>query len=494
MRISGMHALAALGLPLLLAAAGGPALAQPVAPGPGAAAPPGAPEARQAVPGGQSDQVEPYGGPVWQRSALLGDPGGARSRLAARGVTFGLLEQAEVLGNPTGGTRQGAVFEGLLTVSAGLDTGKAGLWPGGTFNASAYQIHGRGLSLNNLGNNGNTVSSLEAVRGTLLFELWYEQALLDKRLSIRAGQLAADQEFMVSTYAALFLNHTFGWSTLPSADLPSGGPAYPLATPGVRVRVTPREDLALLAGVFNGDPAGPGRGLPQERDPSGTAFRTGDGVFAIAEAQYSLNGGEGATGLPGTYKLGAYYDSQPFADQRRNSAGASLADPANQAGSALATGRTRRNDHGLYGTADQLVWRKEGTKDGGVGVFVRLMGAPGDRNLVNFYADAGVTWKGVVPGRDSDTAGIGVGVARTSDTAAQLDKDVRTLTGNPAYPIRRHETVLELTYQAQIAPWWQVQPTFQYLFNLNGGVPNPRDPGKRLGDAAVLGVRTGVTF
>ena len=54
--------------------------------------------------------------------------------------------------------------------------------------------------------------------------------------------------------------------------------------------------------------------------------------------------------------------------------------------------------------------------------------------------------------------------------------------------------MLELTYQAQIAPWWQVQPTAQYVFNLNGGVPNPQQPARRLPDAAVLGVRTTVTF
>ncbi len=461
--------------------------------GPGSSNQPAAPEARQAVPGGQSDQKETYGGPLWQRGNLLGDPGRIRSSLAARGVAFGLLEQAEVLGNVTGGVRRGAAFEGLLTMGVGLDTEKAGLWPGGTFNATAYQIHGRGLSLNNLANNGNTVSSLEALRGTLLFELWYEQALFDKKLSIRLGQLAADQEFMVSQYGGLFINHTFGWSTLPSADLPSGGPAYPLATPGVRIRYAPRDDLAVLLGLFNGDPAGPGTGSPQARDASGTAFRLRDGAFVIGEAQYSVNGGEGAAGLPGTYKLGAWYNSQPFQDQRRNSFGVSLADPANQPGTATALGRSRRGNWSIYAVADQLVWREAGTKDQGIGVFARLMGAPGDRNLVNFYADAGLTWKGLVPGRDSDTAGLGFGIARTSDTTSQLDSDVRVATGTN-YPIRRHETVLELTYQTQLAPWWQVQPTFQYVFNLNGGVPNPSQPGKRLGDAAVLGLRTGVTF
>ena len=39
-----------------------------------------------------------------------------------------------------------------------------------------------------------------------------------------------------------------------------------------------------------------------------------------------------------------------------------------------------------------------------------------------------------------------------------------------------------------------MQPTAQYVFNLNGGVPNPQQPAKRLPDAAVLGLRTTVTF
>ncbi len=462
-----------------------------VAPSPSERIEPAAPESRQATPGGESGVKpgEEAAKGVWDRANLFGDLGGVRTRLADRGITFGLTESSEVFGNPTGGVHRGATYEGLTQFGVGIDAEKAFGLVGGTFNATGLQIHGRGLSLNNLGNNLNTVSGLEAGRGTLLFELWYEQVLFDKKLAVRVGQLAADQEFMISQYAGLFLNHTFGWSTFPSADLPSGGPSYPLAAPGVRVKYVPRDDVTLLGAVFNGDPAGPGRGFPQERDPSGTAFRLRDGVFVIAEVQYGTNQGEGAAGLPGTYKVGAWYNSQNFADQRRNASGASLADPAG----VDATGRNRRGNYSLYALADQLVWRKEGAKDGGAGVFLRVMGAPGDRNLVNFYADVGVTYKGLIDGRDSDTVGLGVAYARISDTASKLDSDTARFTGG-FYPVRRHETVLEATYQVQIAPWWQVQPTAQYVFNPNGGVPNPRNPAKRLGDAAVLGLRTTVTF
>ena len=469
----------------MLAMAATPAHAQPVLPA--------APENRAAT-GGQTaiqpQEQAPATG-LWDRANLIPDLGGIRSTLAARGLTFGLSENGEVFGNASGGTRRGTIVEGLAQFGVGLDTEKAFGWQGGTFNASAFQIHGRGLSLNNLANNFHTVSSLEAYRGTLLFELWYQQAFFNKKLEIRVGQLAVDQEFMISQYGGLFLNHTFGWSTLPSTDLPSGGAAYPLATPGVRVRwFTPPlfgNDLTVLAAILNGNPAGPGAGIPQYRDASGTAFRTSDGVFAIAEAQFATNQNEGATSLPGIYKLGVWYNTQAFADQRVTATGLSLANPL------ATTPRNRRGNYSLYAVADQLVWRATDQKDGGIGVFARIMGATGDRNLVNLYVDAGVTWKGAIPGRDADTIGLGLAIARISDTTSQLDSDVARSTAT-AYPIRRHETVLELTYQAQIAPWLQLQPTAQYIFNPNGSVPNPLVPSRRLNDAAVFGLRTAITF
>ena len=50
------------------------------------------------------------------------------------------------------------------------------------------------------------------------------------------------------------------------------------------------------------------------------------------------------------------------------------------------------------------------------------------------------------------------------------------------------------TRLAQLAPWLQIQPYAEYVFNLNGGVANPQVPTKRLGDAAVLALRTTITF
>ncbi len=59
---------------------------------------------------------------------------------------------------------------------------------------------------------------------------------------------------MDSNNAAYFVNTMFGWPMVPSADLPGGGPAYPLSALGVRVRARPVDRLNILLGVFNGSP------------------------------------------------------------------------------------------------------------------------------------------------------------------------------------------------------------------------------------------------
>jgi porin len=201
-------------------------------------------------------------------------------------------------------------------------------------------------------------------------------------------------------------------------------------------------------------------------------------VFVIGEVQYAINQEDGAKGLPGTYKLGAWYNSNAFANQYDAVANADKSPP------------TYRGDWSIYAVMDQLVFRPAGSKDGGAGVFARAMGAPGDRNLVNVFLDGGITYQGAF-GRDNDIMGLGVGWARISNAAQAGDA---VLAGSGFYPIRSSETVIEATYQAQITPWLQLQPDFQYVINPGGGILNPNQPTKRIADAAIFGLRASVTF
>ncbi len=416
---------------------------------------------------------------------LLGGIGGVRPTLAAHGLSLAVTDTSEVLGNPTGGLRRDAVFEGLGFASLSLDGGRAGLpWDGFSALVSAWGIYGRGLSGDALANL-NTISSVEADRSLRLFEMWLEQSFLQGKVSVRIGQQSADQEFIVDQYAAVLVNAHYGFPDLPSNDLPSGGPVYPFATPAVRVKVAPGDTVTVLAALFNGDPAPPAPANgpaydPQGRDNSGTNFRTDGGALWFAEVQFARNQGDHAAGLPAVYKFGGWYHSGSFADQRFDTLGVALASPSSN-GQPL----QRRGDFSLYALADQTMWKSPGGQSS-VGVFLRATGAPSDRNLVDYSVDGGVNWQAPFASRPNDIASFGLEWARVSDAASKLDGDTALYAGH-ALPIRRWEAAFELTYQVQVVPGWQMQPDLQYVVRPGGGIAGA-------GDALVLGLRSVITF
>ncbi len=488
-----MQHLLRLGAAAFLAGWSLSAAAQPALP-----SSPAAPQAGEHGPA--SAPVEAATG-VWERSNLLGDLGGLRSALADRGVTVSLTETSEALGNFTGGVHRGAAYDGVLLMGFALDTSRAFRWEGGTFNVTAFQIHGRNLSADNL-LTLQTASGIEANRATRVWEAWYQQVFLDGRLDVKLGQQSLDQEFLTSQGSGLFINTAMGWPVLPSFDQYAGGPAYPLSSLGVRLRAQPTGNITVLGGVFDDNPPGGAfyndsqtRGAEQ----SGAQFNTGTGALFIAEVQYALNppttpapgqpvSAPPAPGLPGVYKLGAWFDTGSFPDQRFDTAGLSLANPAS-----TANARERRHNFSVYGVADQTVWRPDPEGARAVGVFARLMGSPSDRNLIDVSLNTGVTLKAPIAGRDNDTIGLGYGYAHVSGRAADLNRDTVFYSGQYV-PIRSSETFLELTYQTQIAPWWLVQPDAQYVFMPGAGVLNPLSPTTRIKNELVLGLRTNVTF
>src|SRR6516165_5763842 len=142
---------------------------------------------------------------LFEQDTLTGNWGGARKQLQAAGIGLGLTDIAETLSNPVGGIDQLAIYEGLVTASLDLDLEKLLKWPGATFHADGYQISGRGLSQNAIGNL-LTASSIEALPSTRLRDLWLQQDFLDRKASLRVGQIALDDEFYISLYSGIFIN------------------------------------------------------------------------------------------------------------------------------------------------------------------------------------------------------------------------------------------------------------------------------------------------
>ena len=416
-----------------------------------------------------------------QRSTLLGDMFGLRPLLAQAGLSLALAETSELLGNATGGLTRAAAYDGLTLASLQLDSRRAFGLPGGTFQISALQYHGRSLSADTL-HTLQTASGIEADRATRLWELWYDQKFCNNLVDLKLGEQSLDTEYMVSTDALLFVNTMLGWPLVPSADLPGGGPAYPLAAPGMRLRVQATPNLTLLGGIYNGSPTHSScRGDPQLCNASGTSLPLDTAPLIIARRNTAspANGDMVAPGqsptLPGTWKLGFWIDTVTFPDPRIDT-----------------RPRSHQTDWSVYAVIDQTVWQNP---DGGaqsLGAFLRVMGAPSDRNLVAASVNAGLVWHDPIPHREDDSLGVALGYGRIGQSARGDDLDTQRLTGTGF--ARTGETFLEAAYQYEPFDWWQIEPDAQYVFNPGAGIANPADPPHKLHNEAVFGLRTTLIF
>src|SRR5262249_26308804 len=243
-----------------------------------------------------------------------------------------------------------------------------------------------------------TVSNIAGFPTFRMNEFWFQQKFLNDRISVRVGQLGADSEFDLSTYASVFLNGTFGWSPYLYTNNPNGVPSYPMGTPGIEVAITPVNWLIYRGAVLQGNPFA--------QDVNRYGFRwdlsASNGYFSIHELIFRTNQGAGINGLPAEFKIGGWFDTAPDPN-------ASSSQPWN---------------YGLYFVADQMLYRvpqpvsaptgdnngkqppAAPSTDKGLGIFTHIGFAPRNSSLMNFYIDGGLNYKGLIPTRDNDVLGV----------------------------------------------------------------------------------------
>ena len=267
------------------------------------------------------------------------------------GIKFAATYIGEALGNPSGGLKRGSVYEGRLNLAVDVDLEKLAGMRELTFHANMFQIHGGGLSRGAL-LNFMDVSGIEALPSTRLYEVWFERKWGTK-LALRAGQLAADTEFMTAKYTDVFTNASLGWPAGLSLNLPSGGPSPPLAAVGARLRADISDNLTVLGAVFNGDSAGPGRKTRSFATATASIFASTIPPLVLGEVQFLWNGKEGR---PGTGRKIQAWRMAPF---RRCSAISALMGPGcrwRTPHQAECPG-SLRGDFGVYSVFEQKLYR-----------------------------------------------------------------------------------------------------------------------------------------
>jgi porin len=253
------------------------------------------------------------------------------------------------------------------------------------------------------------------------------------------------------------LTPSFGAFPLFGANLPNP-PVYPMAAPAVRLLVQPGPRFYFQTAVFDGN-AG-----TQDGNPSGTDFplSAADGVLIFSEMGWLPSPETGTNHLATTVKAGTFIHTKRVPTWDSQVAG-------NTGGGQV--------NFGVYAVAEQDLFRRAEHR---ITAFIRGGYAPANRNVVDWYLDAGLNFVGLVPGRADDVAGIAFACSHFSHDYSRYEQSVE---GGTAF---NSELVVEAIYRAQILPWWTLQPDLQYIITPGGDIS--------CRDAVVIGLRTTINF
>ena len=397
---------------------------------------------------GRPDQQGPtvdaaYGGPLFEREQLLGDPYGLRSRLEDAGLTVEALYVGDFTKNFRGGlSTRGYNYLDLLDVSLTADLGDLAGVPGGVVFADFQNTHGSSLS----GDVGDVqgVDNIETDGRTQLAQVYYQQTIGgDDFLVVAAGKIDANARFAVAENAGEFVNSSPGQSPTIFAL-----PAYPDPAFGAQAFVQPGQRFYAGVGFFDGAAQ---RGVPTgSRGPRSFFYGPAD-YFLVAEAgpRYLLGPGK----LPGRVGVGVWYQTGTLG----------RLDGGSDDGTA-----------GAYATFDQSLYQdldEDGNPLRAVGLYGQYGYADANLSEIDHHVGGGVVATGLIPGRGGDAQGAGANYVHLSGDGGFADN---------------YELSFEVFYKLQLTPAISVKPDLQYVVNPGGGGD--------AGDALVGIVRVEIAF
>ncbi len=386
---------------------------------------------------------------MWDRTYMLGDLGDRRHKLAKKMVTIDSSFVINVLGNPVGGKEHGFAYDSSYGASINVDFTKHGITGLNLFSSICWRM-GTNLSRSDKIDNQFTVSQIWGSETVRLCELYLLETLFDKRLNIKAGRLCAGNDFLASPLYWQYVNNGFDGNPVSIFyNIPFT--AYPNATWGAYVQGKPWKWLSGKVAVFNANSK-----IQQNKyHGANFTFSSTNGVVWITEWCALVNQQKESHGMPGNYKVGFYY----LTGSRDKFSGGS-----------------ERGDPGLYFLFDQMLYRKGGPKsDLGLTSFVSFIFQPKNRNLMPFFMNGGLQYKGLFPKRPKDIASFGAMYGKFSSDLAHKEEK------NGQEP-QNFETVLELNYWIQINKWFYIMPDMQYIIRPKGlNTPNAFVIGAQIG-------------
>jgi porin len=405
----------------------------------------------------------------WGGRFASGDWLGARESLEERGIFLGGKWSGSYLGVVDGGKSRGGDFEQELVFGGKVDVGMLMGWReygGLTLTAGVRWRNGPDVNRHAGASPVFNPAVYQSGMGWRLLPFYATYTTpevfgVPGLLTFSGGWQNPWEFFAQQPASRLFRNNMIVSSKGFTANGIGWSSSY-VAWGGL-VRVEPAPWCYAQGGMYAAVPGGAATGN-RGMAFAGAGPAAVNGLFALGEAGVLPKWG-GAE-LPGKLAFGGYFWGG------RN--------PSPSGGS-------QQGQWGLSLQADQMLWREPGAVDPkgalsqqGLSVFSFFYFAPPDGNAMPFYVHTGAIYRGVLPGRDDDEAGVVFGFGRYGDALRGSEQRAGIS------PVHDCEGVIEFDYRCQINRWVCAQPFIQYLIR----------PGGRglVANATVLGLHMAVAF
>lgn len=367
--------------------------------------------------------------PDWSAVTLSGDWGGGRSGLYDKGVTVELTHKSDLLANTSGGIARGAVWMMNSEAAINVNMDKLAGWDATTAFIQYHVQHGN-KSINNYAGSFAGVDNVETGTSTgQFYQVWLQKNFAGDSLSVLAGLYAIDSEFYVTDTSGLFLQPPYGMSAEMAQTGQNGPPIFPMGALGVRVKYS-LSGFYVQGALTDGVPGNP-------NNPQSTQIRLGkgDGTLSVVELGYA----------PQTE--GESFNKAAFGAWSYSARANDLVD-VDTLGSPL-----RRLDQGIYLLVERTLHTEQTGHGRGLSGFIRFGAVNKDVYQADWSGSLGLRYQGLFDGHNDDTAGIAVTTSHAGSKYRQLNASDLS------------ETVIEITYRAQMQRWLSVQPVVQRIFN-----------------------------
>jgi porin len=378
----------------------------------------------------------------WFLLASLAAPCVAQEPVDGQALNLSARYTGDLRRNTSGGMAVGGAYSDAFDLGLAWTSDRLVSGARVSGNVAVMHLGGDGISAEYVGDYQG-INNIESPAGWYLYESWVQLSFGDEATSLRAGVLDLNAEFDTPVTQGLFVGSPFGIGTEFSQTGVRGPVVWPTTGLGIRADGAIGEGLHWRLGVYDGAPGA-------ENDTfTGTRVSKSEGALLIGELEYS-------SARIHKFALASWAYTAPF--ERIDAA---LRPPAG----------AEHGNYGFYGTFDMALGSAGPVSFDGA---LRAGTAPAEFNVIDRYAGAAVTATHFWNARPDDALGLGIAWARAGDPYRLVSEADGIATASA-------ETLVELVYRAEVAPWLSLVPNLQYISNPSA----MRD----LDDAWVVGLR-----